>query len=320
MKKNRRSSTQTLMTIAVFGLVITGVAFFISSFFIDVFHGVSLQLSLLGVLRGILIVGGILFMVKTFQRVPMSIVAPLSMFIMFPMLLLSWLFFGDTITWLGGVLLVIMFAACLLLVFVQSRHTKKINDKKAEVERIKNEKTETKVVQSEKESVDPNSEQVLAPTKDQEKTEQKTRKSFWFGMLFLGIALSCFSASQVITRILADSEVHEFTIVFWNSLVIFVVVLVIFAIIRQNPVKTFIQNMKNPIHIGIGLTDSAWLFLYLPLVANMNLGFLNAMGRISVALTTLLGVLIFKEKIPWTAYPLIAIVIAAGVVVGFVNV
>jgi len=307
------------MTVAVFGLVITGLTFFIATFFIDVFYGVTWQLVLLGILRGSLIVTGLLFIVKAFQRVPVSIISPLSMFIMFPMLFLSWLFFGDTITWLRALLMVIMFAACISLVFAQAHHMKKITPKEgglaSRLGLIRN------------------------PSSNRRDAE-KNKKSFWFGLLFLLIALSCFSSTQVITRVLADSAINQNTsfaffdmvrpsITFFNSIVIAVVVLIIFAFLRQNPFKTFYHNMvhitkkgkrPNVSQLGIGLTDSIWLFLYLPLVAGMNLGVLNAVGRISVAMTVIFGVVFFKEKVPWYAYPLILVVIGVGIVIGFVNI
>jgi len=225
------------------------------------------------------------------------------MFIMFPMLFLSWAIFDDPIEWLEILFIVIMFCACLTLVFIQANYTKKKGMGKVEQGGLASKLG-----------------RIRSSHNCENKGIKKSKKSFWIGIFFLLCALTCFSATQLITRYLADSGMHTLTITFFNSIVIAAVVFLMFAALRLNPIKTFIENMKRPSQIGIGLTDSAWLFLYLPLVAGMNLGVLNALGRISVALTVISGVVFFKEKIPWHAYPLILVVIGAGIGVALVNI
>jgi len=110
-----------------------------------------------------------------------------------------------------------------------------------------------------------------------------------------------------------------FTITFFNSGAILFFTLLIFAIFRRNPVKSLKQNLKQPLQYGIAITDSLWLFLYLPLVTAMNLGVLNATSRISTAIIVLGGIFIFKERPRLVSYFFIAGVIGIGVALAFLS-
>ena len=212
---------------------------------------------------------GIFFIAKAFRHLPVSIMSPLGMVVIVPLLILSWLIFGDSLGIVPIILVVAMLVFCVILVLMEGKNSNKQKDDK---------------------------------------------KKFWLGMLFFTLAMSCFMTTQILTRILGEAGLHILTITFFNSVVVFIVVLTAFIIFRKNPFRTFLNNIKSPLQIGIGITDTIWLYLYVPLVLAMNLGVLNAVSRISVALTVLAGILIFKEKITKKAYPVIVIIMIIGIV------
>jgi len=260
-----------LITIAIFGLTVNGIIFFIAAFFADLFVSVTFPLAIVSALRGLLIVTGLFFIAKAFRHLPVSIMSPLGMVVIVPLLILSWLIFGDSLSVAPIILVVAMLVFCVILVLMEG---KKPNKQKGD------------------------------------------KKKFWLGMLFFTLAMSCFMTTQILIRILGEAGLHILTISFFNSVAIFVVVITAYIILRKNPVKTFSKNIKRPIQFGIGITDTIWLYLYVPLVLAMNLGVLNAVSRISVALTVLAGILIFKEKISKKAYPVIIIIIIIGIILG----
>ena len=274
-KKNDQSSLNTLVTVAVFGLIVSGIVFLTASFFVDVQANVSLGLVLLGALRGVLIVVGLFFVSKAFRLVPVSVMSPLGMIFILPLLALSWIIFGDSVGIAVIVLVLIMLSLCTMLVLLEGTKTDK---------------------------------------------DKPSRRKFWLGIIYFGAAMVCFLSTQIITRVLGENGMHALTIAFINASAVFVAVLTVFVGLRRNPIRTLAVNMRSPAQIGIGITDTIWIYLYVPLVMAFNLGVLNAVSRISVALTVLAGLLIFKEKVRKPAYFVIAGILVIGIIIGILSV
>ena len=401
-KKNKLDSADTLLTIGIFGMVINSVAFGISFAFVDnVWYAVSWGMGGFSLLRGLLIVAGLFFVAKAFKMLPVSILSPLSMVIIVPLLLLSWWIFGDAVDFVVLILVGAMLAFCVTLVVLEGRKKNSAAKNSPPMEgcqalpdgvgsvviengelRIENDSLElvdaacvdnslatvgadanppaqTMQLQNQP-TLSTNqpvgaapcrphtvaTENTNAPTIKDNNSQFSTlnsqltdnsqlnnnnsshsphssfaslKKDYWRGIVFFIIAMSCFLGSQLLTRVLADSGQSMFTITFFNSGAILFFTLLIFAIFRRNPVKSLKQNLKQPLQYGIAITDSLWLFLYLPLVTAMNLGVLNATSRISTAIIVLGGIFIFKERPRLVSYFFIAGVIGIGVALAFLS-
>ena|GEM_PF-1690900 len=346
-KKNKQSSLDTLLTIGVFGLLVNGTAFGISAAFInDIWAGVSWAMGAVSVIRGTLIVAGLFFVAKAFKLLPVSIMSPLGMILIVPLLLLSWWIFGDTADMVVLILVSAMLGFCVALVAIEGRkktvggngltsnaqndngHGKQIDNTITQGDGsglddsenlnlspcvLNHATTTTRVAQCTTPAATANNQ---SPT---ETIQSKNEKTYWRGIIYFAIALSCFLITQVLTRVLADSGQSLFTITFFNAVVIFATVLIVFAFLRKNPIKTLKVNLKSPAQYGIAVTDSLWLFLYIPLVMAMNLGVLNATSRVSTALVVLIGIFLFKEKPHKVSYPIIAAIIGIGIALAFLS-
>lgn len=327
-KKNKRSSLDTLLSIAFFGLAINSVAFgFSINFVTDIWAGLSLTIGAISLARGVLIVAGLFFVTKAFKLLPISIMSPLSMVIIVPLLLLSWWIFGDSVSTIVLILVCVMLAFCIGLVVIEGLKKKTTTNSKGgtlppiaenplRLQHTQNQHRRGRI------TMRPATENTELPTQLNQHpidTKKQKLKGYWLGILFFIIAMTCFLATQIFTRVLADSGMQPFTITFLNSVVIFVTVLVAFAALRKNPVKILTQNARSPLQLAIAFTDSLWLFLYLPLVTAMNLGVLNATSRISTALVVLAGIFLFKERPKRISYILIAGIIIIGVVLAFLS-
>jgi len=326
-KKNKVDALDTLLTIAIFGLVINGLVFAVGFIWLDLMANVTLFTMLLSLLRGLLIVAGLYFIVKVFKLLPITLISPITMVMIVPLLLLSWLIFGDIVNTIVIVLIGAILVACISLVFVEHKyqtHAKPAPSSSLGTKIVTTTSKGNLLKATRKPLL--NYTNILAERfngklgvksfpKEQAITKRKP-SHFWAGIGFLALAMGCFLSTQIITRFLGEESKHMITITFFNSLVIFVTVMLIFVIVKRNPIKTFSINIKNPLQIGIGITDTIWLFFYVPLVLAMNLGVLNAIARISVALTVLTGVFILKEKVSPLAFPIIAVIIGLGIAIG----
>lgn len=307
-KKNKVSALDTLLTIAVFGFVINGLVFAFGFIWLDLTNYVTWITFLWSLLRGVLIVAGLFFVVKAFQRLPVTLISPVTMVSIVPLLFLSWLIFDDEVSTIIIILVLTMLVACIGLVFVEHKN-------QANAKAVPSSSLGSKIVTAKTETQEQGNKENYENDKETE-VQKRKKSTFLIGLSFLALAMTCFLATQIITRILGETGQHMITITFLNSLVIFVVVLLIFLIVQKNPIKIFAANVKNPLQIGIGITDTIWLFFYVPLVMAMNLGVQSAIARISVALTVLCGVFILKEKVSKWAYPIIAIIIGLGIAIG----
>ena len=311
-KKNQRSALDTLLSIGFFGMTINSVAFGVSTLFVvNPFLGLTWSIAGISIARGVLIVAGLFLVTKAFKILPVSIMSPLSMVIIVPLLLLSWWIFGDTVDTLVLILVAVMLVVCVGLVVVEGYK----KDTKAKTTASKNNSIKIEpLIENQNDALGTSTKDTTVPIKNKRKL-----KGYWLGIIYFVTAMMCFLATQIFTRILADSGIPPFTITFFNSSVIFATVLVAFAALRKNPIKTLTENCKSPLQFGIAITDSMWLFLYLPLVTAMNLGVLNATSRIATALTVLAGIFLFKEKPKKASYALIGIIIIVGIVLAFLS-
>jgi len=137
--------------------------------------------------------------------------------------------------------------------------------------------------------------------------------NYWKGFMWLLGWLLVATPKMAILRHIGELDVN---IILFISIVCVMTLAGSFACLlltRTSIRATFKTIVRDPKMIPLGILDDWWVLLYLPLVMTMNIGVLEAIMVSAVALTVLAGVVLLRERIRWTAYPIIAAIIACAV-------
>lgn len=119
LKTNKKPHAESIFIMALWGAVFSFVGLLFSFIWTNPFANITVINLFFLVLRALVGYFMLLFALKALKYLPVSIVEPLSLTKVFPLLFLAWLFFGDQASIAAIVLVCVMFVLGVLLAVVQ---------------------------------------------------------------------------------------------------------------------------------------------------------------------------------------------------------
>ncbi|MCL2229268.1 MAG: hypothetical protein FWC00_05595 [Firmicutes bacterium] len=153
----------------------------------------------------------------------------------------------------------------------------------------------------------------LSIVSNQKGERNKNRKAYLIGLLWLLAYIASSVLIMPLVRYIAGYDINAFTFVLIFILMSVVFQFFILLAVKQSPFKAIKESWNDKILWGAAVGDTFWMAFMIPLSFAMNLGLIDAIMVSATALTVLVGAVVLKEKAPWHAYVLIAIILAAAV-------
>ena len=154
----------------------------------------------------------------------------------------------------------------------------------------------------------------------QYRTERiKSPRAFLIGMMWLCLWVILSTINMTSLKGVVDAGVHVTTYGFITTLIPVAMFLPFFLWSRTPIIGSLRNAVTNKSLVGIGFCDNIWCFFYMPIVAVMNMGVLDAIAVTSTVLVVLCGVLLLKERIRWYIYPFIFVVIGCSIALSLLS-
>lgn len=158
----------------------------------------------------------------------------------------------------------------------------------------------------------------LAAVSRQERSPSKD-VNYLHGILWLVLCISLSIPIVMIARHIGDQGADIVTFTTLAILFMFIISIIVVLACKQSPFKVLGKVWKDKLLMVASIPDNFWILFYIPLALSMNIGLLDAILVSASALTVLAGTVILKEKVRFSSYLLIAVILGCAVAIALIT-
>ena len=142
---------------------------------------------------------------------------------------------------------------------------------------------------------------------------ERGHRNYKLGLAFLVLWLVAAVTNELLAKQITIEGLAPATYSALRFLIIVPMCLVLYLVLRRNPIKTLKSVCRDKIIIAISFLFAVGTVVYMTLLVGMNVGVLHSILTAATPLVVLMSIFIFKERLRWYNYIFIALILVGAV-------